>query len=217
MQSHQRHGRQRQDHHVQSIEAGQRVAGDVFAAPGQQEDVLSHHGDRAGDRRPHPRGEKGELIPRQQVAAESEGEENPQQGNAGEPSQFSRPPIRAHDVRRQEVQQEYADQQVRAPGVNRAEEPAEIDLRHDRADALESVVGRGLVKSRQEDAGDDLNGEKEQGHSAEEIENGRSVDGNAFVGGQGGDVQSQTVVQEIQKERRPAGFPLRFLRRFGRQ
>ena len=37
VQSDQRHGRQRQDHHVQGVEAGERVAADVVAAPGQQE------------------------------------------------------------------------------------------------------------------------------------------------------------------------------------
>ena len=217
VQSDQRHGRQRQDHHVQGVEAGERVAADVFAAPGQQEQGLSRHGDRFDDRRAHLRGEEGELIPRQQVAAESEGQENPQQGDAGEPRQFSRPPIRPHDVRRQQVQKEHSDQQVGAPGVNRAKEPAEVNFRHNRPHALEGVVGRGLVKQRQEDAGDDLDGEKEQGHSAEEVEDRHSVDRNSLVGGQGRDVQSQAVVQEIQKELRPAGFPFRLLRRFGRQ
>ena len=149
-----------------------------------EQQVLAHHGHLAGDGRAHAGGEERQLVPGQQVAAEAEGEEDHQQSDAGQPGELARPPVGPHDVGRQDVQEQDADQQVGAPGVDGAEEPAEIDFRHDGADAFEGLVGRGLVIQGEEDARDHLDDEQEQRHSAQEVEEAAAVHGDALLGGQ---------------------------------
>ena len=68
---------QRKNDDVQGVEAGQRVAGDVFSAASQQQQLVADHGNRANDCGSHAGGEKRQLVPGQQVAAEAEGQEQP--------------------------------------------------------------------------------------------------------------------------------------------
>ena len=95
------------------------------------------------------------------------------------------------------VQEEHADQQVGAPDVDGTDEPAEIDLRHDRADALERLVGRRLVIERQQDSRGHLDAEQKQGHPAQKIEDRGAVDGDVLLGRQRlGVVEPQPLEEE---------------------
>ena len=177
---------------------------------------LPTHGTTPDDGRAHPRGEKRQLIPRQQIAAEPERQEETQQQHARHPGDFPRPAIRPHHVGGQNVQEEHADQQVGAPDMDGANEPAEIDLRHDRADTLERLVGRRLVIERQQNPRGHLDAEQKQGHPAQEIEDRRAVDGDALLGRQrqGG---RQAPVARRRKPRRArfaSAFAAKHVRQF---
>ena len=197
VQPHDAQGRQRQDDHVQGIEAGQRIARYVLAAPRHQQEVFADHGNRARDRRAYAGSEKGQSIPGQKVSAEAERHEYAQQCHPRQPSELTRRPIGPHDIGGQNMQVQHADQQVGAPGMDRSDEPAEIDLRDDRPHTLEGLVGRGLVIQRQQDPRDDLDAEEEQRHPAQKVEERAAVDRHALVGRQrGGGVQAQPVEEE---------------------
>ncbi len=108
--------------------------------------------------------------------------------------------------------------------MDRAEEPAEIDLRDDRPHAFEGLVGRGLVIQGQEDPRNDLDSEEKQRHSAQEVEDLSAVDGHAFMGRQrGGGIQAQPLEEEGLEGLFPTGcgfadlFRLRIVRLCGRQ
>ena len=172
---------QREHHNVQGVEASQRVARDVLAAAGQQQQVMANHGHDAHNRGPNAGGKKRQFVPRQQISAEAEGHEQPQQQHAGQPGHLPRPPVRAHQIRRQQVQEQDADQQIRAPGMGRANQPSEVDFRHNRLHALERLIRRRLVVEGEQDPRHDLNHEQEQRHSAEIIEMGGAVDRHPFL------------------------------------
>ena len=98
------------------------------------------------------------------------------------------------------MQEEHADQQIRAPHVDGANEPAEVDLRHDRANTLERLVGRGLVIQRQQNPGGHLDCKQKQGHPSQKVEERDPVDGDALLGRQRlGGFESQTVNEECQQ------------------
>ncbi len=116
------------------------------------------------------------------------------------------------------MQEQHADQQVGAPDVDRANEPAEIDFGHDRPHALERLIGRRLVIERQEDSRGHLDAEQKQGHAAEKVEDRRAVDGDVLLGGQRHGVVEP---EPLEKERHHAPFQRRLcggaIRWFGRQ
>ena len=96
------------------------------------------------------------------------------------------------------MEEQDSDQQVGAPGVDRTEEPAEIHLGHDRLDALEGLIRRRFIVKSQKDARHYLYGEQEQGHSAQEIENRRAMDGNVLMGGQRrGCIEPQALEEKV--------------------
>ena len=68
--------------------------------------------------------------------------------------------------------------------MDRADQPAEVDFRHDCADALEGLVGRSLVVERKEDPRGHLDDEEKQGHAAQKIANAEAMDRHPLVGGQ---------------------------------
>ena len=75
----QHHDRQQgEDNDMKSVEAGQRVAGDVFSSASQQQQLVADDWNPADNRGPHAGGEKRQLIPGQQVAAKAEGHEQAQ-------------------------------------------------------------------------------------------------------------------------------------------
>ena len=82
--------------------------------------------------------------------------------------------------------------------MDRTEEPAEIHLGHDRLDALECLIRRRFIIDGQEDSGRHLDGEQEQGHSAQEIKDRRAMDGDVFMGGQlSGHIEPQPLEEKV--------------------
>jgi hypothetical protein len=71
--------------------------------------------------------------------------------------------------------------QVRRPTVNGPDEPAEANLRYEVLNALKGVVGRGAVIKQQENSGEDLDDEQEQGHTPEVVPDRMAMDGNNLV------------------------------------
>ncbi len=96
------------------------------------------------------------------------------------------------------MEEQDPDQQVGAPGVDRTEEPAEIDLGHDRAHAFEGLIGRRLIVDGQEYSRHYLDRKQKEGHSAQEIEDRRAVERDVFLGGQrGGRIESQPLEEKV--------------------
>ena len=144
-------------------------AGHVRAAAHEVHDGL------ADDRR-HPRhvradarGEERQLVPREQVAAEAEGERDEEHQHAGQPRELARTPVRVQEHHAEKVREGRGDHQVGRPRVNRPHEPAERHARHDERHALVGLRGARPVVEQQQRAGDDLDEEEEQRHAAEEI------------------------------------------------
>ena len=84
-------------------------------------------GQRAGDVRPDPGGEVGQLVPGQEVAAEAEGHEQDEEEEARHPGQLAGLAVGLQEEGREHVDEEDADQDVGRPAVDRADEPAELD------------------------------------------------------------------------------------------
>ena len=100
------------------------------------------------------------------------------------------------------------DQQVRRPAVDVANQPAEWHLRHDELHALVRFGRARPVVEEQQNAGEDLNGEKEQRHAAEVVPDLLRVDGHALFGDempQAAEVES--LVQPVETCACSGGLP----------
>ena len=79
------------------------------------------------------------------------------------------------------MRERQANQQIRRPAVDVANQPAERHLGDDELDALVRLAGARTVVEQQQNAGEDLNGEQEQRHAAEVIPDLLRVDRHAFL------------------------------------
>jgi hypothetical protein len=68
--------------------------------------------------------------------------------------------------------------------VDGTDQPAEFDFGHDRADALERLVGRRLVIQGQKRSGDYLNHKQEERHPSQEVKDAGPMDRHALLGSQ---------------------------------
>ena len=108
-----------------------------------------HAGGHVGS---HLGGEIGDLVPRQQVAAESETQHQAQQRDAAEPGQFARPPVGVREDHAEHVHEGGEDHQVGGPAMDRPDQPAELHAGHDELHAVEGFGDRGPVVEQQQDA-----------------------------------------------------------------
>src|SRR5262249_51457090 len=97
---------------------------------------------------------------------------------------FSRSAIRLEQEDAEHVDHGRADHEVGAPRMDGADQPAELDLRHEEAHALVRFVGAGAVVEEQQDAGRHLHAEQEQRHPAPVVPEGMPMDGHFLVLGE---------------------------------
>ncbi len=156
MQSQEKRGRHRQHRHMERVEASQRRTGYVRPSLEDSADKRTQQGHRRHDLRPDSRGEVGQLVPGQEVPRETEPHREPEQEDARQPGDLARSTVG--------LQQQYAEQmkerreyhQVRRPMVYRADQPAEVDLRHQELNRLVRVLSARPVVEEKQNASNDL-------------------------------------------------------------
>ena len=85
-------------------------------------------GNAARDRRADAEAPVRVLIEAQHLAGESHAERHQQKKNADDPGEFARKFVRAKEKNLDHVNQHDGDHEVRAPAVQRANEPTERDV-----------------------------------------------------------------------------------------
>ena len=91
-----------------------------------------------------------------------------------------------------------ADQQIRRPAVDVANQPAELHLRDDELHALVGFGRARPVVEQQQDAGEHLHAEQEQRHAAEVVPDLLRVDRHALFGDEVADVaQVEPFVEPV--------------------
>jgi hypothetical protein len=82
---------------------------------------------------------EGQLIPRQQVSAESETDDYEEQHGAADPGDFARRVIGAQEENAEHMNEQRRNHQVGRPAMNPSNQPAKLNFGDDELNALESV------------------------------------------------------------------------------
>ena len=147
----------------------ERVDGDILAAAQDLQQPVAQQRHRGHDIGADRRGEVSQLVPRQQIAGETEAEREQKQEITGNPGHFARRAIRLQHHRAEHVEHQRNDHQVRAPTVDRTDQPAERNLGRQKTNALVGGRFTRLIVHEQEHAGNHLDDEKEHRDPAEVI------------------------------------------------
>ena len=163
--------------------------------------------DAAGDRRADPEPPVRVLIEAQDLAGEGHAERHRSRKHADDPGQLARILVGAEQEHLHHVDEHDRDHEVRAPAVQRAEEPAERDLVVQGLQAAPGLVRRRHVDERQADAGHELQAEDDQRGAAEDVRTSSRV-----LRGTGCSAASRIGAAELQALVEP-GADLRAIRR----
>ena len=163
-QQHQGHG-----DHVEAEEAVQGGVGHHVVTTDQQRQIGAHERDGGKQVHDHLGAPVRHLAPGQQVAHEGFGHQRQEDGAAEDPDQLTRLAVAAVEQAAEHVQVHHNKECRGARGVHVANQPAPGHVAHDVLDRLEGLGGVGLVVHHQEDAGDDLDHQHQQGQRAEDV------------------------------------------------
>ena len=131
---------------------------------------------RSDDRRPVRL-----LIPREEIARETESENEEKEREAHEPVQLAGLSVRAEDERARHVEDGEDDHRRGAPVVEPPHERAREEPRLDRLHALPRVVRRGRVREREREPGGELDEERGERRGPQR-EEPRAPDRHGLVG-----------------------------------
>jgi len=121
--------------------------------------------EEAGD---HLRAPEAHLAPGQDIAHERGRHDQQEDHHAEQPHHLARRLVRPVIEPAEDVDIDHREEHRRAVGVRIAQEPAGIDVAHDRAvDRIERVGRRRMEMHRQHDAGDDLDRQRRAREHAE--------------------------------------------------
>ena len=160
---------QRQECDVQREEAVERGVGyavvpsDPFHEPG------ADSRDRAEQVHDHLRAPERHVAPGQHVAHERLGHQRQVHEHAHQPQQLARRLVRPVQESPEHVQVDDDEERRCAGRVQIADQPAPIHFPHDEFDRIESGELPGLVEHGEEDAGEQLHHQHQQGERAEEV------------------------------------------------
>ena len=107
-----------------------------------------------GDLRPHARREERQLVPRQQVTREPERHRHEEQSHAADPRELARRPVGLEEHDAEQVHERHEDHEVRAPRVDGADEPSELDLGHEELNGLVGALRARPVVEEEQNARD---------------------------------------------------------------
>ena len=170
----------RQHARVQREEARERVVPVVRPAHDELLQVRPDEGHDADDVGGDLRGPVALLVPRQQVAGERERERELQEQEAGPEVELARGFVGAVNEHLEQMQRKEDGHYLRGVMVQPAQEPATRHLELDVEDAFPRRLRAGAVGHPQEDAGDDLDGEREGERAAPDVTPARAA-GDVFV------------------------------------
>ena len=180
--------------HVHRVEPCQRCAGHVLTATRNSKQEPADHGDRPDDLRAHARREVRELVPREEIPREPERERQAQQQETRDPRQLPRGSVRPHEEHAEQVHEDGEDEEIGRPRVNRANQPAELDLRHEELHRLERALRARSIVDEQQRPGGELHHKEEERHAAEVVPDRVPVHRHVLLGGElsdGGEAQSR--------------------------
>ena len=163
-------GDDRQDGHVEGVEADEGVAGHIHAPPEKSLDEPPDEGKGAGPARRHPDRGKGALVPEQQIAAQTEEDRDAQEDESGQPDEFPGLAVGLQEQRAEEVDEQKDDGQLRPPVVAGAEEPAHVQFGDDLDDALVGEIDMGDVVQGHQHPRHELDDEQEKRDPAGVVE-----------------------------------------------
>ena len=176
VQEHQHHQNQRHGDHVEGEEAVERGIGhhEIAANPFRQ--GRADPGNGVEQRDDDLRAPVGHVAPGQQVAHEGLGHQRDENHHADQPQQFARTAVGTVQQATVHVQVHDDEERRGTGGVDVADQPAPGHITHDvldrgecdrHAGGIERRIG--LVMHGEEDAGDDLDDQHQQGEGTEEI------------------------------------------------
>ena len=159
-----------QKQHVDRVEAGEGRRPEL--GPGAEEVAEVGADDRARpvDVDADDGGPEGALVERQQIAGEGHRHRQDQQHHADHPVELARVLVGAEEEGPAHVEEDQDHHHAGAPFVHPVHQLAEGDVFVDVGDRPVGLGRRGDVEHRQEDPGDGLDDEREEGRRAERVE-----------------------------------------------
>ena len=144
---------------------------EVTAAP-QRPDEGPDEGRVGGDVRHHHRCPVSGLVPRQEGAGNGHPQHEHEEPDAGDPVELARPLVGAGEKGPHHVQADHEEQDVRGPQMDAADDGAEGVVLFQVVQAGPGFGHRRHVEQGQENAGDQLKQDEDQGGAAEGVEPG---------------------------------------------
>jgi hypothetical protein len=159
---HGNHGEQNAGNHenVEDEEARKSLAADDGSAEHQVDERTADPWDAADDGSADAEAPIGVLIESENLAGEGHTEREKQKEDADDPGQLARIFVCAEEEDLHHVDEDDGDHEVRAPTVNGAQKPAEVDAVIEELQACPGFAGRCGVDERKKNAGDDLQHEQ---------------------------------------------------------
>ena len=154
---------------MQREESRKCCAGDDRSAQHQLHRRGTDDGNAACDGGSDAKSPIGVLIEAQHLAAEGHAQRHQQEKDADDPGELPRKFVSAEQEDLHHVNQDDGDHEVRAPSVQRADEPAESHVVVQSLEAAPRLAGRGNVDECQKNSGDELQQEDRQRGAAEDV------------------------------------------------
>src|SRR5262245_47677863 len=184
------------DGNVETIEPRQSRSSHVVSATQKTNKKMADERNNTGHLSTDLGCKECQSVPRQQVPTETECQRQKEKDHAARPRDFSRRAISLEEIHAEHVHKQHCDHQVRRPAMERAHQPTKAHVSHDELHTFECRFGAGTVIQEQQNAGRYLNRKKKEGHAAEVIPDGVSVNGNGLMGRKGSNcLQPKPLVQ----------------------
>src|SRR5262249_37770167 len=172
----------RHEKYVHREESRQRASRDDRPAEQKMDERVADARRSRRNRRTDPEPPVGVLIPAEDLAGEGHAERAEEQEDADDPRELARVFVGAPQEHLDHVQRHDGDHRIRAPEMQRAQEPAERSLEVQIEQALIRAVGRGDVDERETDARRDLQHEQRERRAAEDVPPARRAARHRVVG-----------------------------------
>ena len=157
------------DENMKSEKAGKRGARDDRAAEKKMNGPRADNGNAAGDRSANAQAPKRVLIESQNLAGERHAQSHEKQKDADNPGKFTGKFICAEKKNLDHVNQNDGNHEVGAPTMERADVPTEGDGMIEGLQAVPGFAGGRHVDNGQQNAGDNLHDEDDEGGAAKDV------------------------------------------------
>ena len=171
---------------MQAVKAGQGGLANALSTTEKLDHEITDDRNSRGDSRNNFDGPVTELIPRQGVASNAEGDSDHRHGDASNPGELPWALETTGEINPEDVQDQHQHHHGGAPAVHRPDQPAKADVGHEVLDRGIGLSHRWLVIEGHRKPSGELDQEANQGDAAQAIKNvdvgwhvfGRDVVGN---------------------------------------